>query len=248
MKSLIAILSFVLTFGMIQVNAQTNSFYIGARAGANASQFRFTEDLQELYPTVNKLWGMNGGFDMGLQLDNWTISTGAHYMQKGSEYQTNNFEQNGETAYFTGRERLHFVTIPVLLGYREMLTDNIGWAISAGPSFNFGLGGKIDETTEFFGKEEVDFQNHKVSFGEGVNDDYKSTQVGFQINPSLFIELNEKSKVNFGITWDFGTSDMFSERYKTANEFFDVYKGNQVHRNTVFTVGYEYHFNFEDKY
>ena len=248
MKSLFAILSLVCTFGIVQINAQTNSFYIGARAGANASQFRFTEDLKELYPTVNKLWGLNGGFDMGLQMSNWTISTGVHYMQKGSEYQTNNFEENGTTAYFTGRERLHFVTIPVLLGYREMLTDNVGWTISAGPSFNFGLGGKIDETTEYFGNDEVGFQNHKVSFGEGVNDDYKSTQVGFQISPGLFIELNEKSKVNFGVTWDFGTSDMFSKRYKTANEFFNVYKGNQVHRNTVFTIGYEYHFNFEDKY
>jgi hypothetical protein len=237
-----------MTFCAFQINAQTNSFYIGAKTGATASEFRFTEDLKELYPNVKDMWGMTGGFDMGLQLDNWTISTGVLYTQKGSVYQTDNFEENGTTGYFTGEEKLHFLTVPVLLGYKQKISDNIGWSIAAGPSFNFGLGGKIDETTEYFGTDEVEFQNYKVAFGEGVNDDYKSTQVGFQINPSLFVELNERSKINFGITWDFGTSDMYNDRYKVANEFFDFFKGNQVHRNTMFTIGYEYHFNFEDKY
>lgn len=248
MKSLIAILILVFTFGIINVQAQTSSFYIGARAGGNLSEFKFTEDLKELYPTSNKVMGITGGFDAGLKIGNWTVSTGMHYMQKGAEYQTNNFSENGTTAYFTGREKLHFLTIPVLLGYREKIADNIGWTLSAGPSFNFGLAGKIDETIEYFGSDEVEFQNYKVAFGEGVNDDYKSTQVGFQISPGLFVELNDRSKVMFNVTWDFGTGDMFSKRYKSANEFFDVYKGNQVHRNTMFSIGYEYHFNFEDKY
>lgn len=248
MRSLFAALALICTFGIVSLNAQQSSFYIGARSGASASQFRFTEDLKELYPTSNKVWGLHGGFDMGLKLDNWTISTGVHYTQKGGEYQTNNFDENGTTGYFTGTEKLHFVSVPVLIGYREKLADKVGWTLAVGPSFNFGLAGNIDETTEYFGSDEVEFQNYKASFGEGVNDDYKSTQVGFQISPGLFVELNEQSKVNFGITWDFGTSDMFGERYKSANEFFDVFKGNQIHRNTMFTVGYEYHFNFEDKY
>ncbi len=248
MKSFIAILSLVCTFGLFQLNAQTNSFYIGATVGGNNSQYKFTEDLQELYPNSNTVMGLNGGFDLGLKFDNWTLSSGLHYAQKGAEYQTDNFDSENGTAYFTGREKLHFITIPVLLGYRENLTQNVGWTLAIGPSFNFGLGGKIDETTEFFGSDEVDFQNYKVQFGQGVNDDYKSTQVGFQISPGLFVELNEKSKIKFNATWDFGTSDMFSERYKKANDFFDSYKGNQVHRNAMFTIGYEYHFGFEDKY
>jgi len=248
MKSLIAILSLICTFSVLELNAQTNSFYIGARAGGNNSEFKFTEDLKELYPNSNTVMGLNGGVDMGLKLSNWTLSTGLHYMQKGAEYQTNNFDENGTTAYFTGREKLHFLSIPVLVGYRQNITENVGWSLAIGPSFNFGLAGKIDETTEYFGSDEVDLQNYKVAFGEGVNDDYKSTQVDFQISPGLFIELNEKSKINFNVTWDLGTSDMFSERYKKANDFFSTNKGTQVHRSTVFSVGYEYHFNFEDKY
>jgi outer membrane protein with beta-barrel domain len=248
MRSLIAVLSLICVFGASQIKAQTSSFYVGAKAGGSASEFRFTEDLKELYPTSNKLWGINGGFDMGIKLDNWTISTGVHYAQKGGEYQTDNFDAEGTTAYFTGREKLHFISVPVLLGYRQNLADKVGWSIAIGPSFNFGLAGNIDETTEYFNSDQVDFQNYKVNFGSGVNDDYKSTQVGFQISPGLFVELNEKSKVHFNVTWDFGTGDMFSERYKAANDFFDYYKGNQIHRNTMFSIGYEYHFNFEDKY
>ncbi len=248
MKSLIAILSLICTFSVLQLNAQTNSFYIGARAGGNTSEFKFTEDLKELYPNSNTVMGLNGGVDMGLKLSNWTLSTGLHYMQKGAEYQTDNFDENGTTAYFTGREKLHFLSIPVLVGYKQNLTENIGWSLAIGPSFNFGVAGKIDETTEYFGSDDVDLQNYKVAFGEGVNDDYKSTQVDFQISPGLFIELNEKSKINFNVTWDLGTSDMFSERYKKANDFFSTNKGTQAHRSTVFSVGYEYHFNFEDKY
>lgn len=248
MRSLTAALLLFCTLSSVQLNAQTNSFFLGAKAGASSSEYRFTENLKELYPTGNKVWGINGGFDMGIKLSNWTISSGVHYAQRGGEYQTNNFENEGTTAYFTGKEKLHFVSVPVLLGYREKLADNIGWSLSAGPSFNFGLAGNIDETTEYFGSDDIDYSNYKVEFGTGVNDDYKSTQVGFQISPGLFVELNDKSKVHFNVTWDFGTGDMFNERYKAANDFFEFYKGNQIQRSTFFSVGYEYHFNFQDKY
>ena len=245
MRSILMIFALLFTCSLY---AQRSSIYIGARGGMNTSKFKFTEDLKELYPTSNGVWGLNGGFDMGLKLNNWTISTGLHYIQKGAEYQTDNFEEDGTTAYFTGKEKLHFLSVPLNLGYRDYLVDNIGWSVALGPSFNFGLAGKIDETTEYFGSEEVDIQNFKPEFGQGVNDDYRLTQVGFQLSPGLFVDINDRSKLTFNVTWDLGTKDMFNPRYKTANEFFDFNKGNQVHRNTIFTVGYEYHFNFEDKY
>ena len=138
--------------------------------------------------------------------------------------------------------------MPVLLGYRDYLTSNVGWSLAAGPSFNFGLDGKLDETTEFFGTDETEVQNFKVAFGQGVNEDYKPMQVGFQLTPGLFVDLNNRSKLHFNVTWDFGTSDMFNPRYKDANDFFINNKGTQVHKTTMFTIGYEYHFQFQDRY
>ncbi|MEM9917418.1 MAG: porin family protein [Bacteroidota bacterium] len=248
MKRLVMVWALLCPLAIIGLNAQQSSFYIGARAGVNTSKFKFTEDLKELYPTTHSIFGVNGGLDMGLHLNKWTISTGLHYVQKGSEYQTDNFEENGTVGYFTARERLHYVTILLLLGYRDYLANRIGWSIAIGPSFNFGLGGKVDETTEYFGTDETDVQNFKVAFGEGVNEDYKSQQVGFQISPGIFLELNERSKLLFNITWDLGTADIFNPRYKDANDFFNGRKGNQTNRTAMFTIGYEYHFNFEDKY
>ncbi|MEL6923215.1 MAG: porin family protein [Bacteroidota bacterium] len=248
MKQFVMTFCLLVAFSATQLMAQRSSFYIGANAGMNASKYKFTEDLKELYPTSNPVWGLNGGVDMGLKLNNWTLSTGVSYIQKGAEYQTNNFNDEGATGYFTGKEKLHFLSIPVLVGYRDYLVDKVGWNIAIGPSFNFGLAGKIDETTEYFGSDEVLFENYTVNYGEGVNDDYKKTQVGFQISPGLFVDLNSWSKVKFNVTWDFGTGDMFSKRYKAANDFFDINKGTQAHRNTMFTVAYEYHFPFEDKY
>ncbi len=248
MKLQLMMLSFFSMLSLTVLNAQQNSFYIGARGGANTSKFKFTEDFKEQYPVSNSIFGMNGGFDMGLLLNNWAISTGVHYIQKGGKYQTDNFNDGDGVGYFTGTEKLHFVSVPVTLGYRDYLANKVGWSLAAGPSFNFGLDGKLDEVTEYFGTDEVDVQNYKIAFGEGVNEDYKPLQVGFQLSPGLFIDLNERSKLTFNVTWDFGTSDMFNPRYKDANDFFDVVKGNQTHHSTIFSVGYEYHFNFEDRY
>lgn len=247
MKPFFLSLTMLAIFSLSTVQAQ-NSFYIGAKGGANTSKYKFTEDLRELYPNTNSIFGMNGGFDMGILINGWSISTGVHYVQKGSKYQTDNFNDSDEVGYFSATEKLHFISIPVLLGFREQLANRVGWSLAVGPSFNFGLSGKLDETTEYFGTDDVDYQNYKIAFGEGVNEDYKPVQVGFQISPGLYVDVNSRSKVIFNVTWDFGTSDAFNPRYKDANGFFDSFKGDQINRTTMFTVGYEYHFNFQDRY
>ena len=248
MKRLIMILAFVCSIGTLGLFAQGSSFYIGARTGLNSSKFKFTEDLKELYPTVNGQFGINGGFDMGLQLQEWSIQTGLHYVQKGSEYQTDNFTEFGQTGFFTGNEKLHYISIPLLLGYHQQVAPGFGWTVAVGPSFNFGLGGKVDETVEYFGDRPTDYQNYKVEFGSGLNEDYKATQIGFQVAPGLYFDLNDRSTLNFNVTWDFGTSDIFNPRYKDANDFFADNKGNQVNRTVMFNIGYQYHFNFADRY
>jgi hypothetical protein len=248
MKLLKIMFAFACLFLITEMNAQQSSFFIGANGGYNTSKFKFTEDLKELYPTSSPVLGFNGGFDMGIKLSNWTISTGIQYVQKGSEYQTDNFTDDGSVGYFTATEKAEYIAVPVTLGYNDYLAGRVGWSIAVGPSFNFGLSGKLDEVTEYFGTDDVEIQNYKTTFGSGVNEDYKAMQVGFRISPGLFIDLNQKSKLVFNVTWDLGTSDMFNPRYKDANDFFYDYKGDQLNRSAMFTVGYQYHFNFEDRY
>ena len=248
MKLQLMVLSFFSMLSLSILNAQQSSFYLGANGGANTSKFNFTEDFKEQYPNTNSVFGVNGGFDMGILINNWDIRTGVHYIQKGGKYQTDNFDDGAGVGYFTGTEKLHLISIPLTLGYRDYFTNKVGWKLAAGPSFNFGLDGNLDEVTEYFGTDDVDIQNYKVTFGDGVNEDYKNVQVGFQLSPGLFIDLNSRSKLTFNVIWDLGTSDMFNPRYKDANDFFDAVKGNQTQNSTIFTIGYEYHFNFEDRY
>lgn len=238
----------LLTLFASTLMAQSNSFFIGANGGANLSKFKYTEDLSELYPTTNAIFGLNGGVSLGFEIQNFTFSTGLQYIQKGSEYQTNNFTDDKGTGFFSAKEKLHYISIPILVGYRKYFGDKIGLSFTLGPSINFGLAGNIDETTEYFGSDQVEMENFKVAYGSGVNDDYRATQIGFQVSPGIVYNINDRSKFTFNITWDFGTGDSFNPRYKNANDFFTDFKGNEINRSTLFTVGYERHFSFGDKY
>lgn len=247
-QSIVLLLSLLVTVGLGTVQAQRQSVYIGANAGMNLSKFKYTEDLSELYTTTNSLLGLNGGVDVGIELNNFTISTGLHFVQKGSEYQTDNFTDEIGTGFFSAKEELNYLSIPILVGYRKYTGNQIGFTFAMGPSINLGLSGNIDEETQYFGTDDVLIENYKVSYGTGVNDDYRPTQIGFQISPGLIFPVNDKSKITFNVTWDFGLHDSFNERYKSANDFFANNTGNQVNRTTSFRIGYEYHFSFGDKY
>jgi hypothetical protein len=248
MKRSAFILALLCLFSFSSLFAQHNSFYIGANGGVNLSKFKFTEDLSELYPTSDAIFGLNGGISLGFEVKGFTLSTGLQYVQKGSDYQTDNFVEDGTTGFFSARERLHYLSIPILVGYRHHMGGRAGLSIAMGPSINIGLGGKIDEYTEYFGSDEVDTENYVVSYGTSVNDDYKSTQAGFQISPGLFFVINDRSKLTFNVTWDIGLSDSYNPRYKNANDFFNTTKGNQMNRSTMFSLGYEHHFVIGDRY
>lgn len=244
-KSIISLL--FLSFGIVALHAQSSAF-IGGQGGVNLSKFRYTSDLSELYPTTESMFGVNAGLTFGLEINNFTISSGLQYIQKGSQYATDNFEDENGVGYFTAKERLHFISVPLLVGYRKYLGDRFGITVAIGPSFNFGLSGKIDEQIEYFGSEEIEPSQYQVAFGKGVNEDYKPMQMGFQFSPGLIFLVDDRSKLTFNVTWDSGLSDSYSQRYKNANDFFNSYRGDQMNRSTVFTIGYERHFSFGDKY
>lgn len=247
MKKLLFTLIACLSMSMMVLQAQTSAF-IGGQGGVNLSKFRYTSDLSELYPGVESILGVNAGMTFGLEIQNFTLSSGLQYIQKGSMYSTDNFEDENGVGFFTARERLHFVSIPLLLGYRKYFGERFGITVAIGPSFNFGLGGKIDEEIEYFGSDTPETSNYQVKFGKGVNEDYKPLQMGFQFSPGLVFDLDKNSKLTFNVTWDSGLSDSYSKRYKNANDFFQSYNGDQMNRSTIFTLGYERHFSFGDKY
>ncbi len=226
-----------------------SAFYIGVNGGVNQSKFRYTEDLVELYPTSERIFGVNTGLDAGFQLGNWSFASGLAYIQKGGQYETGTFtDDDGKRGYFSARERLHYINVPVTIGYSDYLTNRIGYTLAAGPSFNFGITGRIDETTEYFGEEFPVVQNQKVAFGNSVNDDYRGTQVDLRLQPGVFFDLNRNSRLVLNATFDYGAKDAFNPRYRQANEFFLDNKGTLTSRMRAITVGYQYRIPFADRY
>lgn len=243
-----AIAFLLVGFFVAAVQAQNSSFYIGVNGGINTSKLKHSEGLHELYPISSTRTGLNGGVDFGFELSGFTLSSGLHYIQKGGVYETDNYQDNLEIAYLTAEEKLHFLSVPILVGYRKYITDNVAFSLNIGPSINVGLKGKLDETTEYFGSTDIQTEHYNVTYGSSVNDDYRKVQVGFQISPGVVFALNENAKLKFNVTWDSGLKDSFNPRYKEANDFFKTYPGEQRNQSTVFTVGYEYHFSFADRY
>ena len=247
MKSLTALLT-VLFLAANALVAQQNSFFIGTNAGINFSKFKYTEDLAELYSNSIPITGLNGGVSAGLIIQNVSFTAGLQYIQKGGHYETDNFIDQQGTGFLAADEKLQYLAIPLQLGYRAKIFDNFGVSLSMGPSINLGLSGKIDESKEYYGSDDISTERYSVQFGSSVNDDYRKPQVSFLFSPGLFFELNDKSQITFNLTWDNGLNDSYNQRYKQANTFFDDYKGNQFNRSTVLTIGYEYHFSFQDRY
>ena len=239
----------LLLFGIFSFATAQSAFYLGANTGVNGSKFRFTEDLLELYPTSERLPGVNIGVDAGFQLGQWSFGSGFQYIQKGANYQSDVFtSESGQRSVLSARERLHFLSVPVLIGYSDYLTNRIGYSFQAGPSFNFGITGRLDETTEYFDSEATDFNNYKIEFGEGVNDDYRGVQTGFQFSPSLFFDLDHRNRLTLNAVWDLGLKDSFNPKYKAANDFFRDYRGSVTNRMAALTIGYQYRIPFADRY
>lgn len=228
--------------------AQESAVFIGVNGGANSSYLKHTDDLASLYSSSSSVIGVNAGITAGVQINRYSLTTGIQYLQKGGVYSTDNYNDNQGTAYYSAKEKLHFISVPVVLAYQYPLGERVGISLAMGPSFNFGLAGQIEETTEYFGSDEVEKGFHTVHFGDGVNEDYRKMQVGFQISPGLYVELNHKSRLTMNLVWDSGTQDSFNDRYKEANIFFDDYRGNQLNRSTMLNIGYEYRFSIQDKY
>ena len=226
-----------------------SGFYLGTHAGVNASKLRLTEDLVELYPNSERIPGLNVGLDAGFQVGHWSFATGLGYLQKGGLYETETFtDEDGRRGYFSARERLHYINVPVTVGYSGRLAHRIGYTVAAGPSFNFGLTGRIDETTEYFEEEFPTVENQKVAFGSGVNDDYRGTQVDFRVQPGVFFDVSRNHRLTLNAVFDYGVKDAFNPRYRQANAFFRDNQGGVTSRMRAVTLGYQYRIPFADRY
>lgn len=129
-------------------NANAQQMYIGARVGANLSNWSY-----DTIPSGGSL-SVRTGFLAGAQFDYnfndmWAVSAQALYDEKGSNENYNQTStQDGETISTTGTVEfnLNYFEIPILLK-ANLGTGDIRPYIFAGPSFGFFLSGTENTNT-----------------------------------------------------------------------------------------------------
>lgn len=226
-----------------------NSFLLGLNGGVNLSKYKFTGDFTNYWTVSKSKFGLNGGVSAGVEFNRFAILTGVSFIQKGGRFETdnrnvdiNNDGQEDGLGYVKASERLNVISIPLFLRYR-FLSDDFGVSISAGPTFNIGISGTTETTTELT-TGQTSRSTYTTKFGSGITDDYKVLQMGFVISPGVHLAVGEKGRLNFNFIWDLGASSIANQRLLQALNI----NGKVFSRAVLFSIGYEYKFEFGDKY
>ena len=237
----------------LSANAQ---LIFGINVGVNRSKYKFSEGFQDAfiakYPdnsyNTNALLGLNGELNIGWQLGNFDILTGAGFYQKGSKYETSQnltytFTSNNQSVttlgFLKAKEVVNYVNIPLLGRYR--FGEKLGVMLTAGLNFGIGLKGNYEVTFED-PKKIYPIASGAIKLGKSRLDDYSSSDFGFIVNPGLFYFLddNRTMKLTMNVRWDLGLKGMYTDTRKAylADAGTGV-TGNQKNRSTIFTIGFE---------
>lgn len=116
------------------INAQEKKTTFGIKAGLNLSDI--TSDKGNYNNTKTK-----AGFHAGITLDHaftsrWYLLTGLEYTSKGVKIELSSADQNVTAAY---------VQLPVSVGYKFQVSEDMAILVNAGSYFAYGIHGKIKQ-------------------------------------------------------------------------------------------------------
>lgn len=153
-------------------------------------------------------------------LDFIYVNSGLSFVQRGSAY------KDGESNKI--RNKMHYLQIPVNVGFKFMLSPNVGAAIQAGPYFGMALAGKSTKTGIEGAKETFDI------FKEGVAGLKNSEASRFDVGLGAQAILSLGS-IYGAIGADFGLLNTLKGQIGSGSGLGQNIEG--VVRNTAFHVG-----------
>lgn len=110
--------------------------------------------------------------------------------------------------YGSDKLRTHYVSIPLHIGYRYNILDNLGAYADFGPYFGLGLGGKTSKTDmKFFKKSEGDANRFDCGLGFRIGAEYNnrlSLTFGFNWGLTKLQDVPGKDPKNFASTITLG--------------------------------------------
>lgn len=211
-----------------------SGFTVQGLFGMNISNFRQPNSL------VDGLTDPKAGFNLGVRGEYMLpscygvfVNLGVNYTMKGAKMDVAASLPDDYSC--TVKFRPCYIEIPLHVGYRFNVLDNLGVFADFGPYFAIGVNGK--EKTEFEGDAVEDyskkfFRNSKMILGEIQRYDFG---LGFRVGA----EYANHHSLNFSFDW--GLTDMYRDSYR--REFFEK-NGFELGKLKNFNAGITYGYRF----
>ena len=211
-----------------------SGFTVQGLFGMNISNFRQPNSL------VDGLTDPKAGFNLGVRGEYMLpscygvfVNLGVNYTMKGAKMDVAASLPDDYSC--TVKFRPCYIEIPLHVGYRFNVLDNLGIFADFGPYFAIGVNGK--EKTEFEGDAVEDyskkfFRNSKMILGEIQRYDFG---LGFRVGA----EYANHHSLNFSFDW--GLTDMYRDSYR--REFFKE-NGYELGKLKNFNAGITYGYRF----
>ena len=211
-----------------------SGFTVQGLFGMNISNFRHPD------AAFDGLTDPKAGFNLGVRGEYMLpscygvfVNLGVNYTMKGAKMDV--AASLPEDYSCTVKFRPCYIEIPLHVGYRFNVLDNLGVFADFGPYFAIGVNGK--KKTEFDGDAVEDyskkfFRNSKMILGEIQRYDFG---LGFRVGA----EYANHHSLNFSFDW--GLTDMYRDSYR--REFFKQ-NGYELGKLKNFNAGITYGYRF----
>ena len=211
-----------------------SGFTVQGLFGMNISNFRHPD------AAFDGLTDPKAGFNLGVRGEYMLpscygvfVNLGVNYTMKGAKMDVPATLPDDYSC--TVKFRPCYIEIPLHVGYRFNVLDNLGIFADFGPYFAIGVNGK--EKTEFEGDAVEDyskkfFRNSKMILGEIQRYDFG---LGFRVGA----EYANHHSLNFSFDW--GLTDMYRDSYR--REFFKE-NGFELGKLKNFNAGITYGYRF----
>lgn len=211
-----------------------SGFTVQGLFGMNISNFRHPNSL------VDGLTDPKAGFNLGVRGEYMLpscygvfVNLGVNYTMKGAKMDVAASLPDDYSC--TVKFRPCYIEIPLHVGYRFNVLDNLGIFADFGPYFAIGVNGK--EKFEFDADAVEDystkfFRNSKMDLGEIQRYDFG---LGFRVGA----EYANHHSLNFSFDW--GLTDMYRDSYR--REFFKE-NGFELGKLKNFNAGITYGYRF----
>ena len=173
------------------VSAQNSPLTFGVRAGGNLSTFigDYTDELSPKF-----------GFNVGVTMDyafsqNLFLMTGLEFTTKGTRFEDSIMEE-GIRINVTATMNPMYLQLPVHLGYKIDIGNDMRLVLRAGPYIAYGIGGQItargsarvegvtisvEESEDIFGEDGMERFDFGVGLGVGVEFGRFNVGLGYDV-------------------------------------------------------------------